>query len=173
MPWSSFFECWVLSQLFPLSSFTFIKRLFSSSSLSAIRAVSSAYLRLLMFLLLILIPACNSSISALLMMCSENSLNKQGDSRQPCCTPFSILNQSVVPYRVLPVASLPTYRFLRRQVSSLRAFHGLSWSTQSKTIVWSMKQRKIFFWNFLDFFRIQWMLTIWSVGSSAFSKPSL
>ena len=33
-----------------LSSFTFIKRLFSSSSLSAIRVVSSAYLRLLIFL---------------------------------------------------------------------------------------------------------------------------
>ena len=34
MPWSLLFECWVLSQLFH-SSFTFIKRLFSSS-LSAI-----------------------------------------------------------------------------------------------------------------------------------------
>ena len=43
---------------FSLSSFTFIKRLFSSSSLSAIRVVSSAYLRLLIFLPAILIPAC-------------------------------------------------------------------------------------------------------------------
>ena len=33
-----------------LSSFTLIKRLFSSSSLSAVRGVSSAYLRLLIFL---------------------------------------------------------------------------------------------------------------------------
>ena len=46
---------------FALSFFTFIKRLFSSSSLSAIRVVSSAYLRLLIFLLAILIPACVSS----------------------------------------------------------------------------------------------------------------
>ena len=45
---------------FSLSSFTFIKRLFSSSSLSAIRVVSSAYLRLLIFLPAILIPACAS-----------------------------------------------------------------------------------------------------------------
>ena len=37
MPWSSFSECWALSQLFPLSTFTFIKRLFSPSSRSAIR----------------------------------------------------------------------------------------------------------------------------------------
>ena len=40
---------------FPLSSFTLIKRLFSSSLISAIRVVSSAYLRL-MFLPAILIP---------------------------------------------------------------------------------------------------------------------
>ena len=43
---------WMLSfkPTFSLSSFTFIKRLFSSSSLSALRVVSSAYLRLLIFL---------------------------------------------------------------------------------------------------------------------------
>ena len=51
---------WMLSfkPTFSLSSFIFIKRLFSSSSLSVIRVVSSAYLRLLIFLLEILIPAC-------------------------------------------------------------------------------------------------------------------
>ena len=42
---------------FSLSSFTFIKRLFSSSSLSALKVVSSAYLRLLIFLPAVLIPA--------------------------------------------------------------------------------------------------------------------
>ena len=40
---------------FSLFSFTYIKRLFSSSLLSAIRVVSSAYLRLLIFLLVVLI----------------------------------------------------------------------------------------------------------------------
>ena len=51
---------WMLSfkQSFSLSSFTFIKRLFSSSSLSAIRVVSSVYLKLLIFLPAIFIPAC-------------------------------------------------------------------------------------------------------------------
>ena len=50
---------WMLSfkPAFSLSSFTFIKRLFSSSSLSAIRVVSSAYLRLLILLPAILIPS--------------------------------------------------------------------------------------------------------------------
>ena len=46
---------------FSLSSFTFIKRFFSSSSLSAIRVVSSAYLSLLIFLPAILIPVYDSS----------------------------------------------------------------------------------------------------------------
>ena len=67
---------------FSLSSFTFIKRLFSSS-LSAIRVVSSAYLRLLIFLLAILIPACASFSPAFLMMYSAYKLNKQGDNIQP------------------------------------------------------------------------------------------
>ena len=59
-----------LKATFSLSSFTFIKRLFSSSSLSTIRVVSSAYLRLLIFLLAVLIPACASSSPAFLMMYS-------------------------------------------------------------------------------------------------------
>src|SRR5574341_549005 len=49
---------------FSLSSFTFIKRGFSSSSLSAIRVVSSAYLRLLIFFPAILIPVCSSMSSS-------------------------------------------------------------------------------------------------------------
>ena len=68
---------------FPLSSFTFIGRFFTSSSLGAIRVVSSAYLRLLIFLLAILTPACASSSPAFLMMYSAYKLNKQGDNMQP------------------------------------------------------------------------------------------
>ena len=55
---------------FSLSSFTFIKKLFSSSSHSAIRVVSSAYLRLLIFLLAILISACATSSPAFHMVYS-------------------------------------------------------------------------------------------------------
>ena len=127
MPWSSFSECWALSQLFPLSSF--IKGLFSSSSLSAILVVSSAYLRLLTFLPVILIPACQSSKLAFHMMYFAYKLNKQGDNIQPWHTPFPIWNQSVVPCPVLTVASWPVYRFLRRLVRwsgipiSFRIFH--------------------------------------------------
>ena len=100
---------------FSLSSFTFIKKLFSSS-LYAIRVVSSAYLRLLIFLPAILTPACASSSPAFLMMDSAYKLNKQDDNIQSWCTPFPIWNQSVFPCPVLTVASWPAYRFLKRQV---------------------------------------------------------
>ena len=87
---------WMLSfnPTFSLSSFTFIKRLFSSSSLSAIRAVSSAYL-LLLFLPAFLILACASFSSAFHLMYFAYKLNKQGDNIQPWRTPFPIWNQSL------------------------------------------------------------------------------
>ena len=133
---------WMLSFKpdFSLSSFAFIKRLFSSSSLFAIRVVSSAYLKLLIFLSAILIPAYVSSSPVFLMMYSEYKLNKKGDNIQPWRTPFPILNQSVVPCPVLTVVSWPAYRFLRRQIRwsgipiSFRIFHSLLWSTQSKAL---------------------------------------
>ena len=107
---------WSFKPTFSLSFFTFIKRLFSSSLLSAVRVVSSVYLRLLIFLLAIVIPACASSNQAFHMMYSACKLNKQGDNIQPWCIPFLILNQSVVLCAVLTVVSWPAYRFLRRQV---------------------------------------------------------
>ena len=109
---------WMLKfkPVFSLSSFTFIKGFFSSSLLSAIRVVSSAYLRLLIFLLAILIPACASSSLAFRTMYSACKLNKQGASIQPWCTPFPIWNQFIAPYPVLTVASWHAYRFCRRQV---------------------------------------------------------
>ena len=125
---------WMLSfkQTFSLSSFTFIKKLFSSSSLSTICVVSSAYLRLLIFLPAILIPA--------VLHPAAYKLNKQGDNIQPWRTPITIWNQSVVPCPVLTVASWPAYRFLKRQLRwsgipiSFRIFHSLLWSTQSKAL---------------------------------------
>ena len=147
LPWSDKARCheysfWMLSfkPTFSLSSFTFIRKLFSPSSLSAVRVVSSAYLRLLIFLLAILIPSCGSSSLAFHMTYSAYELNKQGDNIQPWCTTFSIWNQSVVPCPVLTVSSWPAYRFLRRQVRwsvipiCLRISHSLLWPTQSKAL---------------------------------------
>ena len=122
LPWSDGTRCHDLSFLmsfkptFSLSSFTFVKSLFSSSSHSAIRVVSSAYLRLLIFLPAILIPVYALSNWAFCMMYYTCMLNKQGDNIQPWSTPFPIWNLSVVPCPVLTVASWPAYRFLNRQV---------------------------------------------------------
>ena len=61
---------WMLNfkPAFSFSSFTFTKRPFSCSLLSAIRVGSYVYLRLLIFLLAILIPACASSSPAFHMV---------------------------------------------------------------------------------------------------------
>ena len=102
--------------------------------------VSSAYLRLLIFLPGILIPACASSSLAFHMMYSAYKLNRQGDNIQPWHTSFAIWNQSVVPCPVLIVAYWPAYRYLRRHERcsgipiSFRIFHTLLWSTQSTQI---------------------------------------
>ena len=66
-------------------------------SSSAIRVVSSAYLKLLIFLHAILIPVYELSSLAFSMTYSACKLNKQVDNIQPWHTPFPVLNQSVVP----------------------------------------------------------------------------
>ena len=122
MPWSDgpdamILVFWILSfkPTFSLSSFTFIKRFVSSSSLSAI-GWCDLHIWGYWFLPAILIPACASSSPAFLMMYSAYKLNKQGDNIQPWHTPFPIWNQSVAPCPVLTVASWPAYRFIKRQV---------------------------------------------------------
>ena len=109
---------WMLSfkPAFLLSYFTFIKSLFISPLLSTIRVVSFTYLRLLIFLQTTLIQACASSSPAFWMMYSAYQLKRPGDNTQLWCTPFPILNQSVVPCLILTIASWPAYKFLRRPV---------------------------------------------------------
>ena len=114
MPWSWFF---VLSfkPASLLCSFTFIRRFFSSSSLSAIVWYHPSIwgcwcFSSLSWFQLVTHPAWHFS------WCARCVDYGNGDSRQPCHTPFSILNQSIVPNRVLTVASWSAYRFLRRQI---------------------------------------------------------
>ena len=131
LPWSDGTRSHDLSFLNVEFLANFFTLLFSSSSLSAIKVVSSAYLSLLIFLPAILIPACASSSPVFLMMYSAYKLNKLGDNIQPWHTPFPIWNQSVVPCPVLTVASWPAFRFLKRQIRwcgipiSYRIFHSL------------------------------------------------
>ena len=115
MPWSSFFECWILSQLFhsPLSPS-------SRGSLGLLHFLLLGWYHLHIWgywyfpwqsrLQLVPHPAWHFT------WCTLHMLNKQGDNIQPWCTPFPIWNQSVVSCLVLGVASWPACRFLRRQV---------------------------------------------------------
>ena len=169
---------WMLSfkLTFSLSSFTFIKKLFSSL-LSAIRVVLSAYLRLLM-LLAILIPAYASFSLAFCMMYSAYKLNKQGDSIQHWCTPFPIWNQSVVPCLVLTVASWPAYRFLRREVRwscipiSLGIFQFAVICTVKGFGIVNKEEVDVFL-ELSCFFDVPTDVGNFASGSSAFSKSSL
>ena len=120
LPWSDgtraiiyFFEWWVSNQLFhsPLSPST-------RHSLVPLHSLPLEWyhLRLMIFHLAILIPVCNSFSSAFNMMCSAYNLSKYSDKYIFWCTPFPILKQFVVLCPVLIVASLPSYKFQRKQV---------------------------------------------------------
>ena len=151
---------------FSLSSFTFVKRLFSSSSLSVIWVVFSVYMRLLIFLSTILIPACASSSLAFHMMYSAYKLNNQGDNIQTWHTPFPIWNQSVVPCPFLTVASSPAYRFLKRQVRwvsnsiSLRIFQFVLIHTVKGFSMVNKTEVDVF----LELFLLLWSLGDWQFG---------
>ena len=131
-PWSSF-----LNAEFSANFFILLFHFHQEVSLSAISVVSPAYLKLLIFLPAILIPACASFSPAFYMMHSAYNLNEQVNDVQPWFFPIPIWNQSAVPCPVLNVAFWPAYSFLRRQVRwsgipiSLRIFHSFLSSTQS------------------------------------------
>ena len=83
---------------FSLSSFMLINSLFSSSSLYAIRVISLTYLKLVIFLLANLIPACNLSSPAFLLMCSVYKLNEQDDDNTDLF--YSFLNPEPVSFSI-------------------------------------------------------------------------
>ena len=149
------FVFWMLSfkPTYSLSSFTCIKRVFSSSSLSAIRVISFVYLRLLIFLPAILIPACASSSLVFHMMYSAYKLNKQDDNIQPWRTPFPIWNQSVVPCPVLTVKEV--------------GFHktsGGGWESPPPPP--HPHQKKWFGWSLVEasLYRQDWLIKLWVVS---------
>ena len=134
MPWSSFSECWILSQLFHspllLSSrgclvFLHFRHKGGVICISEVIDISPGNLD---SSLCFFQPSISHDV-----LCIK--LNKQGDNIQPWHTPFPIWNQSVVPCPVLTVASWPAYKFLKRQVRwsgipiSFRIFHSMLWST--------------------------------------------
>ena len=164
MPWSSFSECWVLTQPFhsPLSPSS---RDSLVSLLSAIRVVSSAYLRLLILLPAILISACDSSSLGFHMMYPAYKLNKHGDNIQSWHTLFPNSEP------VCCSTSGSKCCFLTCIQISQEADKAAWYSHLFQNFPVCCDPNKGFnvvneadvFWNSLAFSMIQWMLAIWSL----------
>ena len=170
------FLFWMMSfkPTFSLFSFDFIKRLFISSSLSAIRVVSSVYLRVLIFLPAVLIPACASSSLAFCTMYSAYKLNKQGDNIQPWCTPFPILNQSISSSN----CCFLTYIQISQEAGKMFWYFHIFENFPQFVVIHTIKGFSIInkaevdvFLGFFCFF-IQWMLAICSLVSLPFLNPT-
>ena len=161
MPWSLFFEHWVLSQVF-IILFHFHQEalwlLFAFCHKGDVISISEV----------IGISPCNLDSSwcfiqmAFHMMYSAYNLNKQGNNIQPWYTPFPVWNQSIVPCPVL--CCFLTCIEISEEAGkwsdipiSLRIFHSLLWSTQSKVLASLVEQKLMtFFCNSLAF--------LWSNG---------
>ena len=160
---------------FSPSCFTFIKRLFSSL-LSAIRVMSSAYLRLLIFLLAILSPAYSSSSLAFLIMYSAYKLNKQGDSIQfwcmyffpnlePVCCSMSSSNMSLATQVSQDVGTVVWYSHLFKNFPEFVVAH----TVKGLGIVNKADVFPELSWFLVDPVDVGNLIS----GSSAFSKTSL
>ena len=134
---------WMLNFKLPfsLSSFNFIKRLFYSSSLSAIRVLSSSYLGCWYFSWQSWFQACVSSSPEFHMMYSACKLNKQGDNIQSYAYSFPNL-EPVCCFMPHSNCCLLTCIQVSQEtgkvvwyVISLRIFHSLLWFTHSVDLV--------------------------------------
>ena len=162
MPWSSFFECQVLSQPFhsPLS-------LTSRGSLVLLHFLPQGWCHLHIWGYWYFFQ--QSWFQLVLhwgqhfTWCTLDKLNKQGDNIQPWHTPFPIWNQSVFPCLVLIVASWPAIDFSGGRSGGL-VFPSLRWVQLcgSLSILWHCL-----------FLGLEWKLTFSSpVDTAAFSKFS-
>ena len=160
---------WMLSFKpdFSLSSFSLIKRLFSSFSLSAIRVVSSAFLKLLIFLPAILSPAYDWKIQPSILyyvLCISvqfsrsvvsNSLRPHGPqhARLPCPSPtpgvypnsFHWLSDAIQPSHPLsspspPAINLSQHEGLFKWVSSShKVAKLLEFQLQHQSFQWTLR----------------------------------
>ena len=101
-------------------------------------------------------------------MISAYILNSSDDSIHPWRTPFSMSMLSVFPNSVLTVASWLVYSHLSNTIRcygtpiSLSITHSLSWSTQSKAFLQSMKHMYNYLWCSFVFSITHLRLAIWS-----------
>ena len=140
--------------------------------------MSSVYLRLLIFLPAILIPACASSSLAFHMMYFAYKLNNRDDNIQPWRNSFPDLEPVCFLCLEITVASWPAYTFLRRQTrwSSIP----ISWRIIQFVVIHTVKGFGIvnkavidIFLELSRFFYDSMDVGNLISGSSAFSKSTL
>ena len=164
---------------FSLPSFTFIKRLFCSSLLSVIWMVTSTFLRLLIFLQEVMIPACASSSPAFLMMYSAYKLNKQGDTKYILDIFLSQLGTSLLFHIQFWLLLLDLHTNFSRDrsgglvVPSLEEFSTVCCDPHSQTLCIVNKAEIDAFLELSCFFKDPENVGNLISGSSAFSKTSL
>ena len=162
---------WMLNFKLPfsLSSFTFIKRFFYSSSLSAIRVVSSAYLCCWYFSWQSWFQACVSSSAEFHMKYSACKLNKQGDNIQSYT--YSFLNlETICCFMSHSNYCLLTCIHVSQEAGNVVWYYYLFKNFLQSVVIHTVKNfRKLdevdFFFSgiLLLFCMIQWMLVIWSL----------
>ena len=159
------------------SLYSSIKRHFSSL-LSSISVVSSTYLRLLIFLLAILIPACTSSSPVFLMMYSSYNLHRQGDSIQPWHTPFPIWNHCVCCSMSSSNCCFLTCIQISQEAAQVVWYSHLFQNFPEFVVIHIVKGFGVVnkaeedaFWNSLAFSMIHWMLAVLSQVPLSFLKP--
>ena len=170
---------WILSfkSTFLFSSFTFIKRIFSSS-LSAIRVVSSVYLRLLNFsqqswFQLVLHPVqhfswCTLHRSEISRVTTYTALMYSFPHMEPTCHSMSSSNSYILIY----------IHIFQEAGQVVWYFHLFKNFTQF-VVIYTVKgfgivnkPKLMFFWNSLTVLMIQQMLAIWSLFPLPYLNPA-
>ena len=172
LPWSdgldtmiSYFLMLIFKPTFSFYFFTLIRRFFSSSSLSPIRVVSSAYLSLLIFLPENLIPSCASSSTAFHIMFSAYKLNKQGDNLQPIVLLSQFWTSQLFPVRFWLLLLNPIQ--VSQETGKVVWYFHLFKNFPQFVMIHTVKDFSLvneaevdFFWNSLAFSMFQQMLAI-------------
>ena len=140
--------------------------------------VSSAYLRLLIFLSAILIPAYASSSPAFHIMYSAQKLNEQDENIQPWCTALPIWIPSVVPCPILTVAFLICIQVsqeAREMIWYSHLFKNFPHFVMIHTVkgfgVVNKAEVDVLL-NSLAFYMLQQILAIWSLVPLPFLNPA-
>ena len=153
-------------QAFSLSSFSLIKRLFSSSSISAVKSgiicMSEADISFND-----LISPCDS-LSPAFHMYSAYKLNKQGNNMNSLnAFPSQVWTWPILTVPCLTVHCWPVYMFLRAGkvvwYSHLLKNFPQFVVIHTKALASSVREKYMFSWNSLAFSMIQQMLAIWSL----------